>query len=95
LKVIENQSNLFCKFIKTSNNVIEASFKISHLITKHSKPFCEGKYLKTVLSKAAPSLFQDFNNNDKILQRIQELQLSRNTVKERILKMTVNISDQL
>lgn len=44
--------------------------------------------------KAAPSLFQGFNNKDKILQRIQELQLSRNTVKERILKMTVNISDQ-
>ena len=95
LKVIENQSNLLCKFVKTSNNVTEASFEISHLIAKHSKPFCEGEFLKTVMLKAAPSLFQDFNNKDKILQRIQELQLSRNTVKERILKMTVNISDQL
>ncbi|KAE9536184.1 hypothetical protein AGLY_007407 [Aphis glycines] len=65
LKVIENQSNLLCEF------------------------------LKTVILKAAPSLFQDFNNKDKILQRIQELQLSRNSVKERILKMTINISDQL
>ncbi|XP_050532646.1 zinc finger BED domain-containing protein 5-like [Daktulosphaira vitifoliae] len=95
LKAIENQSNLLCKFVKTSNNVTEASFEISHLIAKHSKPFCEGEFLKTVMLKAAPSLFQDFNNKDKILQRIQELQLSRNTVKERILKMTVNISDQL
>ncbi|XP_025203226.1 zinc finger BED domain-containing protein 5-like [Melanaphis sacchari] len=95
LKVIENQSNLLCKFVKTSNNVTEASFEISHLIAKHSKPFCEGEFLKTVMLKAAPSLFQDFNNKDKILQRIQELQLSRNTIKERILKMTVNISDQL
>jgi len=36
LKVIENQSNLLWKFVKTSNNVTEASFKISHFsIAKH------------------------------------------------------------
>lgn len=95
LKVIENQSNLLSKFVKTSNNVTEASFEISHLIAKHSKPFCDGEFLKIVTLKAAPSLFQDFNNKEKMLQRIRELQLSRNTIKEKILKMSINISNRL
>lgn len=96
LKVtLEYQSNLLCKFVKPSSNVTEASFEISHLIAKYSKPFYEGEFLKTIMLKASSSLYQDFNNKDIILQRIQDIQLSRNTVKERILKMSVNISDQL
>jgi len=63
---------------------VEASFEISHLMAKHSKPFSDGEFLKTVMLKAVPGLFQDFNNKDKIFQRIQQLQLSRNTMKERI-----------
>lgn len=95
LKMTENQSNLLSKFVKTNNNVTEASFKISHLIAKRSKPFSDGEYIKTIMLQAAPGLFQDFNNKEQIIQRIKELQLSRNTVKDRILKMSTNISEQL
>lgn len=95
LKMTENQTNLLSKFVKTNNNVTKASFEISHMMAKQSKAFCDGEFIKTVMLKAAPSLFQDFNNKDRIIQRIQELQLSRNTVKDRILKMSANISDQL
>ncbi|XP_055380766.1 zinc finger BED domain-containing protein 5-like [Condylostylus longicornis] len=95
LKDVEKQSNLFSRFVKTPNNITEASFEISYLITKHSKPFSDGTFIKTLMLKAASSLFQDFNNKEKILQRIQELQMSRNTIKQRILKMSINISEQL
>ncbi|XP_055371976.1 zinc finger BED domain-containing protein 5-like [Condylostylus longicornis] len=95
LKDVEKQSNLFSRFVKTPNNITEASFEISYLIAKHSKPFSDGTFIKTLVLKAASSLFQDFNNKEKILQKIQELQMSRNTIKQRILKMSINISEQL
>jgi len=59
----------------------DVSYNISHLMAKHSKSFAYSEFLKTVMSKTAPSLFQDFNNKEKTLQRIS--------------KMSVNIPDQL
>lgn len=52
--------------------------KFCHLAAKHSKPLSDGEFLKMVMLKAAPSLCQDLNNKEKI----KELQLSRNTIKE-------------
>ena len=42
-----------------------------------------------------PYLFEDFPNEDKILQRIKEMPVSRNTVKERMIKLNSNIENQL
>ncbi|GFS47164.1 uncharacterized protein TNCV_2053361 [Trichonephila clavipes] len=41
-----------------------------------------------------PSLFDDFDNKDKIIQRIKDVPLSRNTMKDRILKLAENVTDQ-
>ena len=40
-------------------------------------------------------MFEDFQNKDKILQRIKDLPISRNTVKERIINLNSNIENQL
>ncbi|GFU27475.1 uncharacterized protein TNCV_4605141 [Trichonephila clavipes] len=42
----------------------------------------------------APSLFDDFDNKDKIIQRIKDVPLSRNTMKDRILNLAENVTDQ-
>ncbi|GFW74516.1 uncharacterized protein TNCV_2414151 [Trichonephila clavipes] len=38
--------------------------------------------------------FDDFDNKDKIIQRIKDVPLSRNTMKDRILKLAENVTDQ-
>ncbi|MBN3284796.1 GTD2B protein, partial [Polyodon spathula] len=45
--------------------------------------------------RSAGSLFHDFPNKDKIVQRITDMPLSRNTVKDRILRMAEDVSQQL
>ncbi|GFX71206.1 general transcription factor II-I repeat domain-containing protein 2A [Trichonephila clavipes] len=62
--------------------------------TVHGKPFQEGEFLKEVWLACAPSLFEDFDNKDKIIQRIKDVPLSRNTMKDRILKLAENVTDQ-
>ncbi|GFX61230.1 general transcription factor II-I repeat domain-containing protein 2A [Trichonephila clavipes] len=62
--------------------------------TVHGKPFQEGEFLKEAWLACAPSLFDDFDNKDKIIQRIKDVPLSRNTIKDRILKLAENVTDQ-
>ncbi|GFU86123.1 integrase catalytic domain-containing protein [Trichonephila clavipes] len=38
--------------------------------------------------------FDHFDNKDKIIQRIKDVPLSRNTMKDRILKLAENVTDQ-
>ncbi|GFV90438.1 general transcription factor II-I repeat domain-containing protein 2A [Trichonephila clavipes] len=52
------------------------------------------EFLKEAWLACAPSLFDDFDNRDKIIQRIKGVPLSRNTMKYRILKLAENVTDQ-
>ncbi|GFV68927.1 general transcription factor II-I repeat domain-containing protein 2A [Trichonephila clavipes] len=56
--------------------------------------FQEGEFLKEAWLACAPSLFDDFDNKDKIIQRIKDVPLSRNAMKDRILKLAENVTDQ-
>jgi hypothetical protein len=47
--------------------------------------YFQGEFLKEAWLARASSLFDDYNK-DKIIQRIKDTPLSRNTIKERILK---------
>lgn len=86
------QSNSFTTFLKHTNYLVAASFEVSKTIATHSKPFSDGDYIKEAFIKCAPHLFEDFQNKEQILKRIEELSISRNTVKDRILKMHKNIN---
>ncbi|GFV75504.1 uncharacterized protein TNCV_1483481 [Trichonephila clavipes] len=66
----------------------------ANAIVRHGKPFQEGEVLKEAWLACAPSLFDDFDNKDKIIQRIKDVPLSRNTMKVRILKLAENVTDQ-
>jgi hypothetical protein len=48
LKRFKNQSNNFKAAFKSNNNLIAASFSISHCITQHGKPVSDGEYIKEV-----------------------------------------------
>ena len=71
------------KFIGGSSNV-----------TKHGKPFSDGQFITQAWFECAPVLFENFKEKAKIIQRIKEFPLSRNTVKVRILDMVDNVFHQ-
>ncbi|GFW01119.1 SCAN domain-containing protein 3 [Trichonephila clavipes] len=70
------------------------------MINKDDKAVCVlcsgtvGEFLKEAWLACTPSLFDGFDNKDKIIQRIKDVPLSRNTMKDRILKLTENVTDQ-
>lgn len=89
------QSSGFLQFVTSTSKLVAASLEVSKTIAKHGKPFSDGDYIKEAWLECAPYLFEDFQNKEKILQRIKELPVSRNTVKERVIKMNSNIRDQI
>ena len=54
----------------------------------------DGQFIKQAWLECAPVLFENFNEKEKIIQRIKEIPLSRSTVKIRILNLADNISHQ-
>jgi len=62
-----------------SEETLTASYAISHLIVKHSKPFCEGKFVKECLIAAIESF-----GNSLTLKKAARIPLNDKTVKSRI-----------
>ncbi|MEE6511708.1 hypothetical protein FKM82_018407 [Ascaphus truei] len=89
------QYRSFCNYLSKTNYLTTASFEISLCIAKHGKPLSDGDFIKTAMLAVCNSLFHDFPNKDKIKQRISEMPLSRNTVKDRVLRMASDVSQQL
>ena len=90
-----SQSTSFCNYLNQTNHLTDASFQISLCIAKHGKPLSDGDFLKTAMLAGSNSLFNDFPNKDKIIQRLSEIPLSRNTVKDRVLCMASDVSPQI
>lgn len=95
VKFFRSQSNKFKVAFKQNNNLSVASFSVSHCIAQHGKPLSDGEYLKEVFVEASNILFHDFTNKNEIIKRINDLPVSRNTVKDRIICMSNDITDQL
>ena len=83
------------RFVSGNSDLVSASFSLSYSIVKHGKPFSDGEFLKSAFMDCAPSLFDDFKNKDAIIKRIEELPISRNTVKNRMMAMNANIASKL
>ncbi|GFS50185.1 general transcription factor II-I repeat domain-containing protein 2A [Trichonephila clavipes] len=82
------------KYVSKNCHTNAASYSAANAIARHDKPFQEGEFLKEAWLVCAPSLFDDFDNKDKIIQRIKDVSLSRNTMKDRILKLAEKVTDQ-
>lgn len=95
LRNYKYQKVSFCNYLSKTNHLTTASFQISLCLAKHGKPLSDGDLIKEVMLSGSNSLFHDFQNKDKIKQRIAEIPLSRNTVKDRVLRMASDIRQQL
>ncbi|XP_022904349.1 zinc finger BED domain-containing protein 5-like [Onthophagus taurus] len=94
LKDRNKQSTSMTEYVRKNCHTSAASYAATYVIARHSKPFQEGEFLKEVWLACASSLYDDFDNKDKIIRCIKDTPLSRNTVKERILKLAENVTDQ-
>ncbi|KAK1341993.1 hypothetical protein QTO34_016746 [Cnephaeus nilssonii] len=95
LHLYKSQSNSILKFIKGSTNLTSASLSIAHSIAQHGKALSEGEFIKETLLRCAPVLFHDMQNKDAIIKIISELPLSRNIIKDRIMRLNTNVQHQL
>ncbi|XP_066461121.1 general transcription factor II-I repeat domain-containing protein 2B-like [Eleutherodactylus coqui] len=95
LRKYNSQHLSFSNYLSKTNHVTAASFQISLCIAKHGKPLSDGEIIKTAMLSGSNSLFHDFPSKDKIIQRISEMPLSRNTVKNRVQRMASDVSQQL
>ncbi|XP_032064308.1 uncharacterized protein LOC116502537 [Thamnophis elegans] len=95
LRNYHSQSPSFSDFLSKKNHLTAASFQISLCIAKHGKTLSDGDIIKTAMLSKCNSLFHDFPNRDKIVKRISEVPLSRNTVKDRVQRMASDVSQQL
>lgn len=87
--VLLAQQQQFFHANKAQENSTLASYEVTHLITRHGKPFEPGKLIKECLMKVAtiicPEKMQDFKN----------ISLSRNTVGWRIEDLSANLKEQV
>ncbi|KFM58258.1 General transcription factor II-I repeat domain-containing protein 2, partial [Stegodyphus mimosarum] len=86
---VKKQQSMFSKVLQESEAAVHASYVLSELIAKHSKPFTDGDFIKECLMKAGEIVCP---GNVKAFQSIS---LSRNTVAERVTDLAANLSDQI
>jgi hypothetical protein len=53
---LQQQQNIFTVAAKSNEAAVHASFVISQIVTKKSKPFMDGEYVKECIMKAAEIL---------------------------------------
>ena len=90
----EDRKKSLKKWIASPNSTTSASFVAAREIIKCGKPFIDGEYMKDSFIQISECLFSDFKNKTEIIQKIKDMPLSANTVKERAIKMANNIIDQ-
>jgi len=97
LSKTNKQADNFMNFIlgRSSSNLVAASFEVSKVIAQHGKPLSDGDYIKEAWLECASFLFDNFSEKEKIIPRMKDLSLSRNTVKDQILKMESDTTKQL
>ncbi|XP_075207832.1 general transcription factor II-I repeat domain-containing protein 2-like [Anomaloglossus baeobatrachus] len=86
---LKKQRNLFSSINKASETSVKASFVLSNMIAKSSRPFTEGQFIKDCFVKASEILCPD---KTKLFEGIS---LSANTVASRITESASNIHQQL
>ncbi|UYV69091.1 hypothetical protein LAZ67_6002396 [Cordylochernes scorpioides] len=86
---MKKQQFMFTKVSQESEAAVHASYVLSEMIAKHSKPFTEGDFIKECLIKAAEIVCPGS------VKTFQAISLSRNTVVERVTDMARNLNDQI
>jgi hypothetical protein len=91
LENYEKEDGTLLKFMKSSTDQTMVSYMIAFFIALRGKPLSDGEYIKEIFLNCAPKLFNGLPNYEQILKRISDLQISRNTIKARIMDLSKNV----
>ena len=83
------QCNLFTNSNMSSEDLVKASFVISNMIAKSSRPFTEGRFIKDCLIKACEIVCPEKK------KAFEGISLSANTAASRITEAASNVHQQL
>ena len=86
---LEKQQKFFVSAALESESAVKASYRISHIIAKHCKPFSDGEYIRECLMVAA----EDITPGKK--EAFSRISITRNTVASRIVELGQDIERQL
>uniref|UniRef100_A0A8C1NJA8 Uncharacterized protein n=1 Tax=Cyprinus carpio TaxID=7962 RepID=A0A8C1NJA8_CYPCA len=93
--VLKAQQSLFTKPTAKSKAATEASFRVSHLLAKHKKPFTDGELYKEAMVAAADTLFKDLKNKEDITNAIESVPLGPATVARRVELLSEDVNQQV
>lgn len=71
------------KHLGRSEIITKAALKIAHIILTKQKPFSDGEMVKECIATAMSDLLDYHQDKNKILNEIQQMQLSRRTIVRR------------
>lgn len=91
---LNKQRKILIKSLSDSECVTLASLHIAFNIARSRKPFSDGEFLKKCFIDCAEVLFDNFLNKDSILRKINDIQLSHQTIQRRIILIASDISIQ-
>ena len=83
------QRNVFTRICTASEDSVKASFVVSEMIAKASRPFTEGQFVKECMIKACEIICPEKK------RLFEGLSLSANTVASRITESATNVQQQL
>ena len=86
-KNLSKEQNIFKKVLTQSQSAVHASYAISHVIAKAMRPFSEGDFVKNCILQASDILCPEKR------QCIADVNLSRNTVAERVSDMADDLTE--
>lgn len=92
---LKAQQSLFIAPTAKGKAATETSFRVSHILAKHKKPFTDGELIKEAMSVTADTLFADFKNKEDISAKIKSVPLGAPTVARRVESLSEDVSLQV
>lgn len=94
-KELRAQQQLFTRPVDHNKAATEASFRVSHLLAQHKKPFTDGELVKQAMTVTADTLFAGFKNKDEIAAAVSRVPLGPPTVTRRIEELSSDVDRQV
>lgn len=94
-RLLKAQQSLFFAPPAKNKASTETSFRVSHILAKHKKPFTDGELFKEAMAVTADTLFADLKNKEDIKARIKSVPLGAPTVARRVEALSEDISQQV
>lgn len=92
---LKAQQSLFTKPAVRHKAATEASFRVSHLLAKHKKPFTDGELIKQAMDIIADTVCNDFKKKDDIKTAFSSVPLGPATVTRRVESLSEDVDRQV